>query len=99
VRYETFWVEGRPVNLRRTEQDQQEHWTDHAACRGSDPEVFFPVGYAGPALDQEAMAKAICAGCSVRTDCLEWALRAGEPDGVWGGTTPEERRRLRRRAA
>jgi WhiB family redox-sensing transcriptional regulator len=99
VRHETFWVEGRPVNLRRTDRDQDEHWTDDAACRGADPEIFYPVGFAGPALQQEAAAKAICADCGVQSDCLTWALRAGEPDGVWGGTTPEERRLLRRISA
>jgi hypothetical protein len=30
--------------------------------------------------------------------CLDWALRAGEPAGIWGGTTPDERRLLRRSA-
>jgi WhiB family redox-sensing transcriptional regulator len=99
VRQETFWVEGRPLNLRRTRRDQDEHWTDHAACRGADPELFFPVGYAGPAVEQETDAKAVCAGCAVRDDCLAWALRAGEPDGIWGGTSPEERRHMRRAAA
>jgi WhiB family redox-sensing transcriptional regulator len=72
-----------------------EHWTEYAACRGADPELFYPVSFAGPALGDLARAKAICTRCIVRTDCLSWALRAGEPDGVWGGTTPEERRYLR----
>lgn len=77
-----------------------EHWSDHSACRGADPDLFFPIGYAGPALQmQQAAAKSICAGCPVISDCLDWALRAGEPDGIWGGTTPEERRYLRRRVA
>lgn len=73
-----------------------EHWTDRAACRGEDPELFYPVSAAGPALVQVDEAKTICATCPVTEDCLAWALRAGEPAGVWGGTTPEERRLLRR---
>lgn len=74
-----------------------EHWTDRAACRaeGTDPELFFPVSYSGPALWQVAAAKAVCARCPVAADCLSWALRAGETDGIWGGTTPEERRAIR----
>ncbi|WP_026412743.1 WhiB family transcriptional regulator [Actinomadura oligospora] len=77
----------------------EEHWSDHAICRGADPDLFFPIGYAAPVLrEQERQAKAICANCPVVADCLRWALRVGEPDGVWGGTTPEERRLLRRRA-
>lgn len=72
-----------------------EHWTDLAACRGEDPELFYPVSTTGPALVQVAEAKQVCAGCPVTDDCLNWALRAGEPAGIWGGTTPEERRYLR----
>jgi WhiB family transcriptional regulator, redox-sensing transcriptional regulator len=73
-------------------------WSERAACRqaGVDPEVFFPVGETGPGARQIAEAKVICARCQVAAQCLDWALRAGEPAGVWGGTTPEERRRLRR---
>lgn len=71
-------------------------WTERAACRGLDPELFYPVGSSGPAVEQVDAAKAVCAGCPVRTECLDWALRTGEAHGVWGGTTPEERRFLRR---
>jgi WhiB family transcriptional regulator, redox-sensing transcriptional regulator len=98
VKYEAFGV---PGSIRRHSRDEDEHWTDDAACRGRgiDPELFYPIVYAGPALEQVASAKAICAGCTVRAHCLDWALRAGEPAGVWGGTTPEERRHLRRAVA
>jgi WhiB family redox-sensing transcriptional regulator len=72
-----------------------EHWTDLAACRAVDPELFFPVSTSGPALDQVAEAKRVCASCPVQSDCLAWALRAGESAGIWGGTTPDERRYLR----
>lgn len=69
-------------------------WRDRAACRGSDPELFFPTAQAGPMYDgQVARAKAVCARCPVRTTCLEFALSA-LPDGVAGGTTPAERRGL-----
>lgn len=73
-------------------------WVELAACRGRDPELFYPVGTAGPALRQVAAAKAVCAGCWVVDDCLRWALDEGEPHGIWGGTTPEERRLLRQRS-
>lgn len=46
--------------------------------------------------EREATAKAICATCSRRDDCLALAMRNRERDGVWGGTTPEERRELAR---
>jgi WhiB family redox-sensing transcriptional regulator len=72
-------------------------WTSFAACRQPDvdPEWFFPVGDIGPALGEVAMAKAVCAGCPVARECLEWALREGEAAGIWGGATPEERRTIR----
>lgn len=71
-------------------------WRDHAACRDTDPELFFPIGNAGPALHQLDRAKQVCAGCPVRTSCLEWALAGGQEAGVWGGTSEDERRALRR---
>lgn len=71
-------------------------WVRRALCMGADPELFFPDGTGAPALRDEARAKAICAGCPVRSDCLEWALGVGEAEGIWGGTTPYERRLLRR---
>lgn len=64
-------------------------WRQKAACRGIDPELFYPVS------DEEAgAAKSICAQCPVREPCLEYALAARERDGVWGGATERERRRL-----
>jgi WhiB family redox-sensing transcriptional regulator len=54
------------------------------------------VSEAGVAVREVAAAKAICARCPVAADCLAWALGAGEPAGIWGGTTPEERRLSRR---
>jgi WhiB family redox-sensing transcriptional regulator len=61
-----------------------------------DPELFFPVGTTGPAMAQAEAAKAVCATCPVRPECLEWALATGQDSGVWGGTSEEERRALRR---
>lgn len=70
-------------------------WRNHAACRGCDPELFFP-DRGGPSTAIAAQAKAICAACPVRTECLEEAIRDNEEYGVRGGMTPRERRRLRR---
>ena len=64
------------------------------ACRGVDPELFFPVGSSGPALHQIAQAKAVCAGCLVRDDCLGYAVTTGQSAGIWGGATEEERRKI-----
>ncbi|MFJ9038640.1 WhiB family transcriptional regulator [Streptomyces sp. NPDC102406] len=66
-------------------------WLDGAACVGEDPELFFPVGHSGPALQDVHEAKAVCERCPVRNACLEWALRTGQTTGVWGGTSEHER--------
>ena len=73
-------------------------WHENAACRepGIDPELFFPVGESGPAIPQIRAAKAVCARCPVIAECRSYALRAGEPDGIWGGLTTTERSRARR---
>ncbi|HEV2766798.1 MAG: WhiB family transcriptional regulator [Actinobacteria bacterium] len=72
-------------------------WRQHAACKGIDPDVFYPHE------DEEAeAAKEVCGVCPVRQACLEHALVARERDGVWGGATERERRRIirqRRRSA
>jgi WhiB family transcriptional regulator, redox-sensing transcriptional regulator len=72
-------------------------WPERAACRRPDidPEIFFPLSESGLGARQIAEARAVCAGCPVVMHCLDRALRAGEPAGIWGGTTPDERRLLR----
>ena len=69
-------------------------WTEQAACRGIDTEIFYPTAPA-----EEAEALSICATCPVRAQCLDYAIRNRETSGIWGGTTPEERRRRRRERA
>ncbi|NUV52920.1 WhiB family transcriptional regulator [Streptomyces coelicolor] len=76
-----------------------DNWRRSAACRTEDPELFFPIGTSGPALLQTEQAKAVCRGCPVREQCLEWALETGQSIGVWGGTSETERRALKRRIA
>ena len=71
-------------------------WIERARCLDEDPDLFFPVGTTGLALEQIALAKAVCAGCSVREICLEWALSTCQDAGVWGGLDEEERRIIRR---
>lgn len=71
-------------------------WRSSAACVEEDPEVFFPIGSTGPAVEQVDRAKAICRRCAVTEQCLEWALETNQDAGVWGGLSEEERRSLRR---
>jgi WhiB family transcriptional regulator, redox-sensing transcriptional regulator len=70
-------------------------WRAKAACLDHDPELFFVTGSTGRAVEQAAQAKMVCAGCTVCVQCLEYALETGQ-EGVWGGTTEDERRSLRR---
>jgi WhiB family redox-sensing transcriptional regulator len=74
-------------------------WRERAACRTEDPELFFPVGIAGPALDQLIEAKSVCHRCPVAAECLAWALDTGQRAGVWGGLSEDERHELQRRSA
>ncbi len=67
-------------------------WSKHAACRGLDPIIFFPLTD-----EDEAAAKQVCDGCAVRELCLEHALGQREREGIWGGCTERERRRIIRR--
>lgn len=75
-----------------------ENWRTLAACRDEDPDLFFPIGSTGPALVQTEEAKAVCRGCPVREQCLQWALENGQDSGVWGGLGETERRALKRRS-
>jgi WhiB family redox-sensing transcriptional regulator len=66
-------------------------WRKRAACQGLDPDIFYPVS------DEDAWeAKAVCDTCPVRQPCLEHALAVREREGVWGGATERERRRILR---
>lgn len=60
-----------------------------ALCAQTDPELFFPETH--QAYVQINQAKAICANCDIRMECLQEALTYEYTDGIWGGTTPNER--------
>jgi WhiB family transcriptional regulator, redox-sensing transcriptional regulator len=75
---------------------EQPEWMADAACRHLDSDLFFPRrhGYAGSG----KQAKAVCAGCPVVDDCLEYALAwpSGYDYGIYAGTNSEDRRQMRR---
>lgn len=83
----------------RPDSLDSDSWRTTASCRSVDPDLFFPVGTTGPALDHIAAAKAVCASCPAQLPCLEFALETNQDAGVWGGTSEEERRVLRRQRA
>jgi WhiB family transcriptional regulator, redox-sensing transcriptional regulator len=69
-------------------------WLDQALCTAEDPELFFP----DPS-EAAAEALTVCGRCSVRRECLSWALTRRERYGVWGGTTERDREALYARGA
>jgi WhiB family redox-sensing transcriptional regulator len=85
-------------------------WQEHAACQEHDPILFSPPdtpNHRSGTLQGRAntiIAKSVCngdpahgiAGCPVRTECLEYALRHNVADGIWGGLTYPERKEHRR---
>jgi WhiB family transcriptional regulator, redox-sensing transcriptional regulator len=64
-------------------------WEERAACQPYDTNLFFPEKNESP-----ARGLRVCASCSVRVECLEYAIEAKEVYGIWGGTTEKERQRL-----
>lgn len=66
-------------------------WQDGANCKGANADLFFPERGAST-----RTAKGICRECSVRVDCLEFAITTGEKFGIWGGMSERERRRVRK---
>jgi WhiB family transcriptional regulator, redox-sensing transcriptional regulator len=58
--------------------------------------ALFPVSTSGASLSDIEAAKRVCQRCPVMTACLHRALDLGQVSGIWGGTTEEERRALRR---
>jgi WhiB family redox-sensing transcriptional regulator len=72
-----------------------ERWRLRASCRGLDPALFFPEDEEGQGAER---AQQVCATCPVREQCLQTALVTKEAYGVWGGTTPRDRRRIVRRS-
>ncbi len=74
-------------------------WRTDAACRNTDPELFFPIGTTGMALAQIESAKAVCHTCPGEAMCLEYAMATNQDAGIWGGTSEEDRRAMRRQRA
>jgi WhiB family transcriptional regulator, redox-sensing transcriptional regulator len=80
-----------PRLLRAFEErdDGDMSWRTRGVCQSVDPEVFFPA----PSEPADA-AIALCRTCEVQGACLAWALEVGDCHGVWGATTPRERRAM-----
>lgn len=69
-------------------------WQEKGICAQTDPELFFPEEG-----NTSRTAKALCIGrCSVRSECLDYALVNKEEYGIWGGLSEDERSKLKKPA-
>jgi WhiB family redox-sensing transcriptional regulator len=89
-------INDRAVVFPTRESAEPRVWRSGAACRDTDPDLFFPVGQTGPAIAHIANAKEVCSTCAVQVECLEYALMTNQDAGIWGGLTEDERRKIRR---
>ncbi|MBT8211883.1 MAG: WhiB family transcriptional regulator [Acidimicrobiia bacterium] len=74
--------------------ESEENWREDASCLGAEADLFFPISEES---SEATRAKAICEGCPVRDECLQYAFSTKQTEGVWGGMTGSERRRYLRR--
>jgi WhiB family redox-sensing transcriptional regulator len=84
------------LSWNRTIDWDGDSWRARAACCDTDPDLFFPIGTTGQAIDQIEAAKSVCRQCEAQAPCLEFALATNQESGVWGCTSEEERRKLRK---
>ncbi len=75
---------------------EETNWRENAACRDTAPDLFFPIGSTGLAIEQIAAAKTVCDGCPAKEPCLQFALDTNQDSGIWGGSTEDQRRTIRR---
>jgi len=78
------------------ESERGDDWRTRANCRDEDPELFFPIGTSGTALEQIRRARKICRECPVIMECLENALQFRNQEGVAAGLTASERNTKRK---
>ena len=84
------------ATTRRPTTPDAPDWRASAACATVDAELFFPTAHTNGWRKQTRDAKAVCATCPVREQCLQWALTTGQAAGVWGGKDETERRLIKR---
>lgn len=70
--------------------DDEEPWRARANCRGTSPHLFY-----GTDSGDVARAQAVCHGCEVQAECLEWAMENQERFGTWGGMSQRQRHHVR----
>lgn len=88
-------IEGMRSKLFDPNEDRD--WIQHAVCRGLGPREFYPDDEVKDYTVRVEDAQRVCVTCTVRVECLEYALKHNEGSGVWGGASERERRRIARR--
>jgi WhiB family redox-sensing transcriptional regulator len=81
------------MNMNDFADYEYEEWREGAACADDTAGIFFPDEGDVGAIQR---AKSICAECPVAGDCLSYAIETNQSVGIWGATTPRERRKLKR---
>ena len=81
----------RPTGRVTTPAAPSDDWMRDALCRQVDSALFFPEGRGGSVVMQTEQAKQVCNLCPAKAACLAWALDTGQPSGVWGGLSEDER--------
>jgi len=66
------------------------NWVDYAACKGMDPNIFFPERGAST-----EPARNVCSNCTVRIQCAQYAIDNADRHGIWGGLSEKKRRKIR----
>lgn len=73
-------------------------WIGKSACLGIDPDNFVPDKDSSSSIDYDLATRVACGTCVVRADCLDYALTVlpSRTQGMWGGTSENERRKIRK---
>jgi WhiB family redox-sensing transcriptional regulator len=95
---EARFATGAPDLAVRWARDLPTDWMADAACRGTDPDLFFPDIENKSVTTLVKTAKLICHGCPVSLPCLAWSIDGVQEFGIWGGRTDAERRQLKLRS-
>ena len=88
-----------PLPTARVPLDERWDWQAKGACNEAEPSLFFhPRNERGLGRAQrDRAALLVCARCPVLERCRDYAIRAREAYGIWGGLTEDDRELMFRR--
>lgn len=82
-----------------TLSDNDDRFREQAACRDYPTNLFFLEQFENQYHNKLSRAREVCGVCPVAEDCLRFALNNHIQYGIWAGTTPLQRKAMRRRSA